>query len=302
MQYQNLIKRILSEEIDPAFASRAEFIINHIQQKKPGVIVDLGCGRGFYTRLCAMLPYPTEIWAVDINKKYLERIERELDDQRIHFVNASIYRLPIKSSRADLVICSEVLEHLVDDQKAMKTIYDLLRPGGIALITVPHRNYPFFWDPLNFILERVFNTHIKKTIWWLAGIWADHERLYSEKDLLKKVQMQGFEVTEVKRILRYCWPGTHFMLYALGKNIVERLGARGFDRFNLQPRPLAKILAKIMRAPQLFERPASSTDRYMDIAVCLKKTSSSSQQIANCLVVSVGDLSNNKSLFLKILL
>lgn len=271
MHYQQLIKRILSEEIDPAFASRAAFIMEHIQEKKPGVVVDVGCGRGFYTRLCAMLPYLTEIWAVDLNKEYLARAERELDDQRITFINASIYKLPIKSSRADVVICSEVLEHLVDDQKAIKTIFDLLKPGGIALITVPNQNYPFFWDPLNFILERLFHTHIKKSIWWLAGIWADHERLYTEGDLIKKVQLGGFKVVETKRIVRYCWPGTHFLLYAIGKNIVERLGASSVDRFNLKPRPIARVLGQLMSVPQRLEAPAQSTDRYMNIALCLQK-------------------------------
>jgi SAM-dependent methyltransferase len=44
----------------------------------------------------------------------------------------------------DLVICSEVLEHLYDDKKALSKIYKLLKNNGLVLITVPSKNAPLF--------------------------------------------------------------------------------------------------------------------------------------------------------------
>jgi SAM-dependent methyltransferase len=37
----------------------------------------------------------------------------------------------------DVVICSHVLEHVPDDQRALREIYRVLKPGGFALILVP---------------------------------------------------------------------------------------------------------------------------------------------------------------------
>lgn len=50
------------------------------------------------------------------------------------------YAIPYKTGYFDTVVCSDVLEHLDKDKKAVKEIYRVLKPGGIAIITVPaHR-------------------------------------------------------------------------------------------------------------------------------------------------------------------
>ncbi len=50
---------------------------------------------------------------------------------------ADIYRLPFWDSSFDLVICSEVLEHIPDDRKAMRELFRVLKPGGWSIIQVP---------------------------------------------------------------------------------------------------------------------------------------------------------------------
>ena len=38
---------------------------------------------------------------------------------------------------ADLVICSEVVEHLTDDARALKELYRVLKPGGLLILATP---------------------------------------------------------------------------------------------------------------------------------------------------------------------
>lgn len=62
------------------------------------------------------------------------------------FVVADGTRLPFGDDSIDCVICSEVLEHVENDQAAIDELARVLRPGGFACITVPHRRFYYATD------------------------------------------------------------------------------------------------------------------------------------------------------------
>lgn len=244
------LKNILRSEIDPAFAKRAEFIFEEAEKSKPAKILDAGCGRGFYLKSLSFYKFPKEIHGIDIEEKYLKIARGICNNKRVIIKKTDVYSLPYPNDYFDLIICSELLEHLKDDLKALIELHRVLKKNGTLIITVPNYNFPFFWDPLNWILMRLFNTHVNKNIWWLAGIWADHERLYTEKQLENLIRKTGFEVKTKVNFVRWCIPFSHFLLYGIGKNIVERLGAKQFDRFNFNDKKISRFLANIFRLPQ----------------------------------------------------
>lgn len=47
-------------------------------------------------------------------------------------------KMDFQDNMFDIVICTEVLEHIPDDKKAAKEILRVLKPGGFLLLTVPH--------------------------------------------------------------------------------------------------------------------------------------------------------------------
>src|SRR5690606_6126967 len=51
--------------------------------------------------------------------------------------------VPLEAGRFDAVLLLDVLEHLDDDYGGLKRAVRLLRPGGIAICTVPA--YPWLW-------------------------------------------------------------------------------------------------------------------------------------------------------------
>ena len=55
-------------------------------------------------------------------------------------------RLPFKSGSLRRIVCSEVLEHVEDDQTAIRELGRVLDSGGLVCITVPHRKFYFAAD------------------------------------------------------------------------------------------------------------------------------------------------------------
>lgn len=245
---------LLKTEPDPAYASRADYILKTILKYKPKQVLEVGCGRGFYLYCLTKFKFIQTIYGIDLNHEVLKAAKKNLNHKKIKLTRANIYKLPCKNQQFDLIICSEVLEHLQDDFKAMRELKRILKPKGKLIITVPHLNFPFFWDPLNYLLIKLFNKHINKSIWWLAGIWADHERLYSKATLLNLLNKTGFKTNAFRYSTHYCWPFMHFWLYGLGKNLVLYFPKLNqFNRFSFKDKK-ESLLVKIIKWPNKQER------------------------------------------------
>lgn len=246
------INNLLKSEIDPAFKRRAKIILSELNLNKN--ILDLGCGRGFYLQAIAQLKPKAKVVGVDIQQEYLKQAQENIDNNKIKLVQANASNLPFKDNQFDQIIASEILEHINKDQQVINEIYRVLKPKGIVLISVPNKNYPFLWDPLNWILEHLFNTHLPSNIWWLAGIWADHVRLYDKKELIQKFIKAGLKIEKHWQTTRYSLPFAHFLFYGLGKNLVEAGFCSSCNRFSKQTKQslLNKLIIKIIR---VFDQP-----------------------------------------------
>jgi ubiquinone/menaquinone biosynthesis C-methylase UbiE len=243
--------RFLQKEIDPAYKRRARLIFENLNLSGSEKVIDVGCGRGFYLKVLAACWPKLNLYGVDLNDEYLSVAKQVLKKSEVKLIKADVTQLPFHDNSIDRIIISEVLEHIVEDQKSLLEIYRILNPGGSCLITVPCKNYPFFWDPINWLLERLFNTHIPSQFWWLAGIWADHVRLYNKEDLNKKIQNAGLTIEGFWESTHYCFPFSHFLLYGIGKNLIQSgIVGKNFNRFEISPG--SSVLARIIQAPLYF--------------------------------------------------
>ncbi|MCS7093221.1 MAG: class I SAM-dependent methyltransferase [Patescibacteria group bacterium] len=276
------LRNFLQSEIDPAFLERARYILEKVETLKPKKVLDAGCGRGFYLKALTYFPFIREIHGIDINDHYL-KIANQItsDDSRVFVKKQSIQKTSYQDNYFDLIICSEVIEHLKDDVGALRELKRVLKDKGYLIITVPNEEFPFLWDPLNWILMKFFKIHVNKNTWWLAGIWADHERLYSSNNLRKVVTQAGLEILETKYLIRFCWPLSHFMIYGLGKNIVESFNLQSVNRFNFnENKRLAKLISFIFHLPTHLESLFNCQSRTStNIIVLLKKLDKRQKEI-----------------------
>jgi len=206
-------------EADMAFKRRVKTIVDFIEPSDDMRIRDLPCGRGFYLHMFRHVS-ECELVGADLDWHVLRTAKRALAKyQRIHVNHASIVDMPFARDSFDAVVLSEVLEHIDDDGRALEEAFRVLKPGGALAVTVPHANYPFWWDPINKVLEALFNWHIKSGP--LAGLWANHVRLYTASQLRLAVEAAGFQIEEERALTHYCFPFIHNLVYGLGKPLLE---------------------------------------------------------------------------------
>jgi SAM-dependent methyltransferase len=222
-EYQNsnaeTIARMMRNEADMAYRRRVQTIFEWLAPKDGDHILDGGCGRGFYLKFIRHV-CKADLAGVELELPYARIARAALEGEAgIRLVNGSLFDLPFAAETFDKAILSEVLEHVDDDVKALQSVARVLKPGGLIAITVPHANYPFWWDPINKTLETLFRTHIRQGL--LAGIWANHVRLYTPDQLRKAVLAAGLEVADERSFTHYCFPFIHNIVYGFGKTVLE---------------------------------------------------------------------------------
>lgn len=226
------IDNLLSHTGDMALRRRAKWILEKIYFKNPKSILDIGCGDGFYLYLLYSLFPNVKIIGVDNDKNALKSASSNLKGGSVKLKYEDIYNLSFYNNSFDVVILSEVLEHLDDDFKGLQQVYRILKSKGLLLISVPNRNYPLLWDPINWIAERIFNTHIPKGFW--AGIWNQHKRLYSPHELERLLKKGGFRGIKTEVLTHICLPFNHYLLNIFARMLAVRSAS-------LEKNPLSKF-------------------------------------------------------------
>ena len=141
-------------------------------------VIDIGCGEGFIIN-CLNRP---DITGVDISKKALDIAKRK--NPGCNFCTGSVYDLSFKESSFDLVIATEVLEHLENPEKALQEIGRI--SSSYCLFSVP--NEPYF-RTMNFLRGK----NLKR-----FGNDIEHVQNWSSREFVKLIE-KYFNVVDVKK-------------------------------------------------------------------------------------------------------
>jgi len=109
----------------------SEFIINNFLT--PGkIVLDVGAGTSPYKHLLSHLKYISH----DFGEYLGEKLGGTTDYAKID-IKSDITDIPLSDQSVDYLLCTEVLEHVPYPIQAIKEFSRLLKPNGIACITVP---------------------------------------------------------------------------------------------------------------------------------------------------------------------
>ncbi len=242
-----------------AFKKRVETIFEWVPPADDRTILDCACGRGFYLNMYRYVS-GCRLVGLELDPDVIRKAQCHIGHlPDITLTRGNIYALPLPDATFDGVILSEILEHIDDDVAGLREVRRVLKPGGVVAITVPNANYPFLWDPINWTLERTLRTHVGRGP--LAGIWANHVRLYTRDALRGAVEAAGLEVEAERAFTHYSFPFIHNLVYGLGKPLLESgllpdgmATAADRTRFD-QPRGRFNLMGAAIGVLNLFDRP-----------------------------------------------
>ena len=97
-------------------------------------ILEVGCGGGHVLR---MFP-SSDLTGVDVSGEMLAKARCNLQGYRVRLLKGELQGHDFADASFDKIICTEVLEHVVDPEGILQQIHRLLRPRGRAVITFPN--------------------------------------------------------------------------------------------------------------------------------------------------------------------
>ena len=138
----NMPEKMLLETLEkvrrhPWYAARAKLVLATLRRHgvlAPAQIMDVGCGWGVTLEMLEAAGYAAS--GLDISRQILERIDRP--NRRLFEADLS-QSLPPGAGWSDGLLALDVVEHLDDDSGAIRRMALMLRPGGLAVVSVPAR-------------------------------------------------------------------------------------------------------------------------------------------------------------------
>lgn len=139
-----------------------------------GEILEVGCGIGNFTR---DLKKYGHVWAIDINESYIKQVSVLAKDRiGVGDIEKGKYFFGVK--KFDCIVCFNVLEHIENDQIALRNMYELLKARGYLILLVP--------------AHALLYGEIDRSI--------GHIRRYNKKDLIKMLTATGFNIIKDREI------------------------------------------------------------------------------------------------------
>jgi 2-polyprenyl-3-methyl-5-hydroxy-6-metoxy-1,4-benzoquinol methylase len=98
-----------------------------------GVILDAGCGEGyFFSQIKAM-----EKYGIDISEKRLKTVISFPDS---NVICSDLKKLPFEDKKFDVIVCSEVLEHVDRYEEVVLEFKRCLKPSGKLILSFPNES------------------------------------------------------------------------------------------------------------------------------------------------------------------
>lgn len=146
-------------------------------------VLDIGCGAGaisFY-----LVKKGHQVDGIDISKNAILNCSKNSKILNLKNVRFEVVNFPNQrwKKKYKYIICSEVLEHLKDDKKALRKIFYHLEKEGIGIISCPSINAPLF--------KLGQANEFDKTV--------GHLRRYSLNELSQLCKKTGFKIVATKK-------------------------------------------------------------------------------------------------------
>ena len=164
--------------------TRLQYVVRIARNISFKTLLDVGCAEGYYIKILTDNRSNCIAVGLDIAKNYLLKAKKNVTKSLL--VLGDAHHLPFKDKAFDLVLCSELLEHVVDQEAVLK---ELLRvSGNYVLLTVAGENLPH-------LIARKLGFIKQKDPYAEAGLGHIHEIKIGE--LISKALKMGYRIESI---------------------------------------------------------------------------------------------------------
>lgn len=182
--------------IKPVYAVRHRYIMRCIERAKQRVnrdlrVLDAGCGDGYWL-VTLQETMGLSLSGVDYNPLRVERARQAAPGIPVRCLSLMDYSVEerlddgrIDAERFDVILCSQVIEHIADDMGLLHKLHALLVPGGTLILGTPNQGSPLArWRDRRYARR---------------GFVTDHVQFYTEPVIRRRIRAAGFGVDSVRR-------------------------------------------------------------------------------------------------------
>ena len=156
-----------------------KFIANYIGTGKK--VLDVGCFTGYCSK--AFQEMGNTVVGIDASSPAIKKAQECYPDLEFYCIDAMNLTTRFPSDTFDIVVTSEVIEHVLDPKIFLKAINQILRLGGLLILTTQNSN----------ALHLRLRMLIGKFRWDFK-----HFRLYSKPEIVHEIRNGGFDIEVVK--------------------------------------------------------------------------------------------------------
>lgn len=162
---------------DARYAVMLRLIAEHIPP--PGKMLEIGTGAGFFLKAAQRLGWDVD--GIEVSASAVEFANSRLG-LRVNHQEAEELSYPEKSF--DVVVMFEVIEHLFWPSRVLDAIHQVLRPGGLLVISTPNYNALSHWA---------------LGLSWAVLSPAEHLYYFEEQSLQRMLEKSSFCNTKILR-------------------------------------------------------------------------------------------------------
>jgi 2-polyprenyl-3-methyl-5-hydroxy-6-metoxy-1,4-benzoquinol methylase len=167
--------------------------IANLARERPGRALEVGFGAGVYLK--ALATNYREVVATDIEETHREHAANLAEKHpNLRVLVDDITHSQLSAETFDLVLCSEVIEHIADPIHAISGLRRVLAPGGYLLVSTPQR-----YSVMECACKVAFKPGVINLVKWVYGepvFETGHISLMTEREMTYALESAGFRILE----------------------------------------------------------------------------------------------------------
>ena len=181
---------MVNKEYYQIHEARYKYILSKTEKFRKGKVLDVGCYPGHLSE--AFEKQGWEVWGI------CSPFEK-MKSKRVKAVNVEREEWPFEKESMDLIVMTEIIEHLTDDSKKyLGEAFKVLKKGGRILITTP--NVTRWQNVINLILGKNIYFPLKQLE---EEIYYRHNREFTMRELEEILKKSGFVIEEKDYFIGY---------------------------------------------------------------------------------------------------